>query len=92
MEDAAFVGGSEAGADFAGELDGFILGEAADAAEERCEVLAVDVFHGEEVEAFDHAEVVDSADVGVADLAGYADFVSEADECGFAYVDGVEEF
>ena len=46
--------------------------------EQRREVLAVHVFHGDERRAFDFADVVHAADVGMRDLAGDADFAVEA--------------
>ena len=53
-------------------------GQASDAAQERAEVLAIHELHGDVVEAFGDADVVDAADVGVRHLARDADFVVEA--------------
>jgi hypothetical protein len=50
MQDAAFVRGGQARRDLARELH-CLVGQAADAAEERGQVFAVDVFHREEVQA-----------------------------------------
>ena len=78
MDDAAIVGGGEAGAELARGFDGLIAGQAADAQEQRGEVLAIHVLHGDERHALDFADVVDAADVGVGDQAGDADFAVEA--------------
>jgi hypothetical protein len=43
----------------------FVRGETTDAPQQRCEVLTVNVLHGEKVQALGLADVVDSADVGV---------------------------
>jgi hypothetical protein len=80
VDDAAVVGGGESGAEFAGGFEGLVGGEAADAGEEAGEVLAVHVLHGDKGRAFDFADVVDAADVGVGDEAGDADFAVEAFE------------
>ena len=48
--------------------------------EQRGEVFAIHVLHGDERHAFDLADVVNAADVGVGDLAGDADFAMEAFE------------
>lgn len=85
MDDALLVRGGEAGAELAGDFEGLVVGEATDAAEEGAEVFAVDELHREEDgggdgavgRAGDGVDVVDAADVGVADLACDADFVEE---------------
>ena len=45
VDDALVVRGGERGAELSGDVDGFVLRELADAAEEGLEVLAVDVLH-----------------------------------------------
>ena len=80
VEDAAVVGRGEAGAELAGDLQGLILGEPADAPQEAGEVFAVDVFHGDELLALEFADVEDAADVWMGDLAGEADLRAEAFE------------
>ena len=72
MDDAAVVCGGEPGADLARELDRAVLREAADAAEQRRQVLAVHVFHREERVPFELADVVDAADVGMRHLPRHA--------------------
>jgi hypothetical protein len=64
------VGGSQAGAELAGNFGGFIAGQAADAAQQRAEIFAIHVVHGKERGAFEFADIVYAADVGVGDLAG----------------------
>ena len=86
MQHAALVRGRQTGADLARKLDGFILGQPADAADQRGEVLAIEVFHRKEVRSFDEADIVDAADVGVRNLAGDAHFVAESRQRRFAHV------
>ena len=78
MKNSLGVGGGETCAKLACDLDGFVLRKAADAAQEGCEIFAVDVLHGEECLAFDVAYVIDAADVRMGNAAGDADFVAEA--------------
>jgi hypothetical protein len=66
--------------------------QTADTADQRIQVFAIEVLHGNEVEAIDHADVVDPADVGVRDLAGNADFVAEPGESRFRHLGAGEEF
>ena len=65
MEHAAFVRGSEPRADFSGELDRLVLREPSDSPQQRGQVLAVEILHRQEVHAFDEADVVDAAHVGM---------------------------
>ena len=51
--------------------------QAADALQQRRQILAVDVFHREEVTAFKLADVVDAADVGMRHLPGNAHFCKQ---------------
>jgi hypothetical protein len=48
MEDSFIVCRGETCAKAAGDLDRFVAGESPDAPKQRAEVLAIDVFHGEE--------------------------------------------
>ena len=86
MQDAAFVRGGEPGTDLPGELDGLVLGQSSDTPEERGQILAVDVLHRQEMQALDHAEVVDPADIRMRHLPRDAYFVAESDQRGFADV------
>ena len=72
MDHAAVVRRGEPGADLARQLDRAVLREAADAADERREILAVDVLHREERVSLVFTGVVDAADVRVRDLARHA--------------------
>ena len=78
MQHALLVGGGETGAELARDLQGLVAGQPADAPQQRAEVLAIDVLHGEEIQPFDFAEIVDAADVGVRHLARDADLVAES--------------
>ena len=78
MDHAAVVRGGEAGAQFARRFEGLVGGQPADAQQQRRQVFAVHVFHGDERHAFDLADVVDAADVGVRDLARHAHLAVEA--------------
>ena len=74
MDDAALVRRGEPGADLARDLERAIFGEAADAPQQRREILAVDVLHRQERAAVDLVDVVDAADVRVRDLPRHAHF------------------
>jgi hypothetical protein len=77
VEDAALVRGGNPRADLPRDFDRLVLGEAADAAEQRREILAVDVLHREERGAVGVADVVGPADVAMRDGARDAHFVVE---------------
>ena len=83
MEDALGVRGGEAGAQLARDFDSFVRWQSADAAQQRAEIFAVDVFHRQIRLAFDLAEIVHAADIGMRDLARDADFIVEAAEGGW---------
>ena len=80
MQHAALVGGGDAGAQLARDLDRLVLRDAADAPEQRREVLAVDVLHRQEPAPVGVAEVVQAADVLVRHLARDAQLVVELRE------------
>ena len=77
MQDALLVRGREPGAQLAGDLERLVGGKPPDAPQQRAEVLAVDVLHREEVQAFHFAEIVDAADVRMRHLARDAHLVAE---------------
>jgi hypothetical protein len=54
----------------AGFLQSLIGGQAADAAQQRRQVLTVDVLHGEKMLAIHLADVVNATDIRVRNLAG----------------------
>ena len=65
MQDALIVRRGHARAELARDLEGLVGGQAADALEQRREVFAVHVLHGDELHAVDFADIVDAADVGM---------------------------
>ena len=69
MQDAPVVRGRQSGAQLPRDVDRLVLGQAADAPQQRGEVLAVDVLHRQEVLAVGFADVVHAADVRMRDLA-----------------------
>jgi hypothetical protein len=71
------VGGGEAGAELPGELHRLVLRQPSDPAQERAQVLAVHVLHGQEEMALHLPDVVHAAHRGVGDLARHPDFVVE---------------
>ncbi len=64
-----------------------VFREAADALEQRREILAVHVLHRQERRAVDFVDVVDAADVGVRDLPRHADFGVELGQARRILVD-----
>ena len=56
-------------------LDGFVLRQPSNAAQQRGQVLAVDILHGQEVQPLDHSEVINTADVRMRDLTCDPHFV-----------------
>ena len=79
VQDALLVGRGEAGAHAAGHVERLVRRQAADALQQRGEVLAVDVLHREEVPAFRLADVVHAADVAMETRGGRS-----APRCGSA--------
>jgi hypothetical protein len=86
MQHTAFVRRAQTSADLARKLDGFVLRQTTDAAQEARQVLAVEVLHRDEVKTFDEADIVDAADVGVRDLPCNADFIAESRQPGLAHL------
>ena len=78
MDDAAVVRRGEPCAELAGDLVGLGARQPADALQERRQVLAVHVLHGQVELAVHQADVVDAADVGVGDLARVPHLAPEA--------------
>ena len=70
MQQSAIMRGGQAGADLVRGLQSLVRGQAADAAQQRREVLAVDVLHGEKVLAVHLADVVNPTDIRMRNLAG----------------------
>ena len=78
MKHALFVRRRQPRAELPGDLHRLVLRKMPDAPEQRGEILAVDVFHREEVAPLDVADVVDAADVRVGDLPRDLDLVQKA--------------
>jgi hypothetical protein len=92
VEDSGVVDGREAETELARQGDGLVVGHTPDSAQKRGKVVAVDVFHGDEVAAVVSPDVVDAADVDVGDGASGADFaVKEGEPCGVGGETGREE-
>ena len=77
MEHALVMRGAQARAQLARDFRGLVLRQPADAPQQRRKVFAVDVFHRQEVAAFDVAKVEDAADVGMRHLQREADLIEE---------------
>ncbi len=69
VQHALVVGRGQPGAQLAGDLDRLVLGQAADAAQQRRQILAVDVFHRQVVVPLGFANVEHPTDVRVRHLA-----------------------
>ena len=78
MQHAFLVGGSQTSAELAGDLERLVAGQPADAPQQRAEVLAIEVLHGEEIKPLHFAQIVDAADIGVRHLARDANLVTES--------------
>jgi hypothetical protein len=82
MNDAAFMSGSEASTNLAGDFDRFVGRKSADAADDRGKIFSVDVLHGEKRRAVGIADIENAADVGMGDLASDANFGMKSSEGG----------
>src|SRR5262249_44706375 len=91
MEHAAFVRGGQSRADFARELDGLVLRQTADAQQQRRQVLAIEILHGDEMQTFDGADVVHPADVGMRYLSRDPDFVPKSSQGSLAHMRACEK-
>jgi hypothetical protein len=78
MEHTLVVCRRQPGTQLLRDVDCLVSGQVADALQERCQVLAVNVLHREEVTAVEFADVVDAADIRMRDLARDADLGVEA--------------
>src|SRR6202041_2842558 len=65
-------------AKLAGDFGGFVGRQATDAPQQRGQVFAIHIFHGEEWRAIGFADIKGPADVGVGDLASDANFSVQA--------------
>jgi vacuolar-type H+-ATPase subunit I/STV1 len=64
--------GGESGANLSRELQRFVLWQTADTTQQRREFFALNKFHRKEVPSLDLADVVNTTDILVRDLAGNA--------------------
>ena len=79
MEHPLLVSRGKPGAKLTGNLEAALFREAADASQERAEVLAFDIFHREEIAPVDFADVVHPAHIAMRHLPGDPHFLVE--EC-----------
>ena len=77
MQHAAFVCRGQSGAELSCDVERLVLGQPADASQQRGHILAVDVLHRQEGQAVGLADAVHPADVLVRDLAGEPHLVVE---------------
>ncbi len=77
MQHPAFVCRGQPGAELSCDVERLVLGQPADASQQRGQILAIDVLHRQEGQAVGLADVVHPADVLVSDLAGEPHFVVE---------------
>ena len=91
MEDAALVRRGDARAQLPRDVHRFVGRQAADAPQQRREILAVDVLHGEEAAAVGVAEIVEAAHVLVRHLARDAQLAVELREARGVGGDAVGE-
>ena len=77
MQDFLLVRRCNTRADLPSDLDSLVLGESSDPAQQRRQILAVDVLHRKVMQTADLADVEDATDVGVRYLPGDPDLVEE---------------
>ena len=70
MQQSAIVRGRQTGADLVRRLQSLVRWQTTYATQQRRQVLAVDVLHGEKVLPVDLTDVVNATDIGVRNLAG----------------------
>ena len=79
---ALIMGSPQTGAQLTGNLDRLVAAEPADAAQQRGEVFAIDVFHRDEDFPFRLADVIDARHVGMRYSASQPNLVSIAKQPG----------
>jgi hypothetical protein len=89
VQDAALVRRGHTGANLPRHFNRLLLREAADASQQRRQILAVHVFHRQERAAVGIADVVGAADVAMRDRPGDADFVVKLREARGIVREGV---
>ena len=88
MQNALGVGRGQSGAKLARDVERFVRRQPADAPQQRSQVFAIDVLHGEKCLAVDFADVVHAANIGMGNPPRDPHFVAKAFEqafvaCGF---------
>ena len=78
VDDATIVRRRQPRANFTGRLHGLICWQTADTRQQRRQIFAVHILHGEERRAPEFADIVDAADVRVRNLARDAHLAMEA--------------
>jgi hypothetical protein len=78
MQQSAIMRGSEASADLVRGLQSLVGGQPAYAAQQRRKILTIHVFHGEKVPAVHLADVVDTTNIRMRNLAGISHFSMKA--------------
>ena len=68
---------SQARAELSGNIECFVLWQSSDTTQKGSEVLSVDVLHGEEGLTINVAHVIHTANIGMGNLAGKANFIAE---------------
>ena len=68
MNHAAFVRSGQTCANLPGDLDGFVAGKSADSPDQRSEILAIDVLHGQKWNTVGISDIKYAADIGMRDL------------------------
>jgi hypothetical protein len=91
MHHAAIVRRGEPGADLPRHLDRAILREAADAAKQQRQILAVDIFHRQESVPFVLADVEHATDVRVRHEARHAHLGVDLHQARGVAIDGVRQ-
>ncbi len=77
VQHAFLMGRRQSGAQPARDLERLVVGQTADPAQQRPQILAIDVLHREKQVAVDLADIVRAADIRVRHLPSSADFIVE---------------
>ncbi len=78
VDHALVVGRFEGGAQLASEFKGAVKGQSSFLVDQAGEIAAFDEGHGDELDAADVAEIVDTQDILLRDLAGEQELLFEA--------------
>src|SRR5579863_54797 len=78
MENSFGMRCGQTGTELARNVESFIFGKASNASQQRRQIFAVNILHGEEVVALDIAHVVHAANIGVRNASRDPHFVLES--------------